>query len=118
MPSHIQDEDIWNKAKKVFKKQYNKEPQSDSDWASVTSIYKKMGGEFEPKLEQQAKEMLNDYSLRLDLMTETYSMTESMIPKFVLGFVKKYIKSPMTVGILSLIIWHFLQKHANKKELK
>lgn len=53
MPAWVKDEDIWNKARLAFKKQYKKEPKDNTDFAIVTSIYKQMGG----KISGEAKEM-------------------------------------------------------------
>ncbi len=55
MPKGIKDENIWNDAIKAFKKQYNKEPKTSQDFATVTAIYKKMNGKFE-KMEEMLEQ--------------------------------------------------------------
>ena len=42
----IKDKTKWKKALVLFKQKQNKNPSSSSDYALVTSIYQKMGGEF------------------------------------------------------------------------
>ena len=61
MPDWIKDENTWKKAIKAFKKQYDKEPKDSSDYAIVTSIYKKMGG----KISTEAKEMAKMYKFAI-----------------------------------------------------
>lgn len=46
MPSWVKDEDKWEKAKKIVKKEYNlSEKDEEKFWRLVTGIYKRMGGE-------------------------------------------------------------------------
>ncbi len=43
------DEKLWSDAVKAFKKQYNKDPDTDRDFSIVASLYQKMGGDFDVK---------------------------------------------------------------------
>lgn len=50
MPSFIQDEHKWEKAKEVVRKEYGlNENDGDSFWALVMGVYKKMKGKFKKK---------------------------------------------------------------------
>lgn len=47
MPSWIKtkkDEEKWEKAKNIIKKQYNIDENDESFWPLVTTIYKEIGG--------------------------------------------------------------------------
>jgi len=45
-------------------------------------------------------------------MVSESQFSESIIPSFVWGFVKKIVKNPITAGILAIIVWQFIK---NKK---
>ena len=50
IPSSIKDEDKWEKAKKIVKKEYEiDEDDNDNFWALVMGVYKKMKGKFKKK---------------------------------------------------------------------
>jgi hypothetical protein len=50
LPSSINDEDKWQKAKEIVKDEYNlNEKDEDSFWALVMGVYKKMKGTFKKK---------------------------------------------------------------------
>ena len=56
MPSSIRDEDKWEKAKDIVKKQYDlTEKDEDDFWALVMGVYKKMKGKFKKKRLQKKK---------------------------------------------------------------
>jgi len=58
MPEWVTDENTWNKAKASYIKAYGKEPKNEKEWAVVASIYKKMGGKVESKVEKLAESFL------------------------------------------------------------
>lgn len=69
MPEFIKDEDIWNKAIKA----YGKKPKDEDDYAQITAIYKKMGGQFEGVTELLGafKEFLKEDNVMNDNLTTT-----------------------------------------------
>jgi hypothetical protein len=57
MPSWVQDDDIWKRARQVVSKTHEKKKSdfTDQDWGLVTHIYKRMGGKVKAKT-NEAKE--------------------------------------------------------------
>jgi hypothetical protein len=54
MPSFIKDEEKWEKAKEIARKEYKKnEKNEDEFWSLVMGIYKKMNGEFKKRLKKK-----------------------------------------------------------------
>lgn len=66
----VKDEKIWQKAKKAFKKQYDKEPEKSSDYAIVTSIYKKMGGEISSEALNLARTVSEETLIKVGVYRE------------------------------------------------
>ncbi len=52
MPKWVENEDIWNKARKTYEEQVGRKKDTfvNKDWAIITTIYKKMGGEIKKKI--------------------------------------------------------------------
>lgn len=45
MPAFVKDEELWEKAKEIVRKQYKKsEKDGDEFWRLVTGVYKQAGG--------------------------------------------------------------------------
>lgn len=108
MPVWVKDEDIWEKAKQAFKKSYGHEPESDKDWAIVTSIYKKMGG----KISTEVIDMDGDVKeVAKKLIEENLNLREEL-----LSVIVEKIKS-MTDEDLRKIVLEVFGVDMNKKEL-
>jgi len=62
MPDWIpkSEEPKWTKAKDAFKKQYNKEPKEDKDWAIVYNIFSKLGGRAKHEAIEMIEKVLSE----------------------------------------------------------
>ena len=102
MPDWVKDEDKWNDAKKAFKKSYDKEPKTDKDWAIVTDIYKKMGGEIE-SVEKMLEQLENNKEdVKMESYKEKLDKLHESVMKEAEDSMFKNIKSKFALKILSI----------------
>lgn len=101
MPQNINNEDIWNKAKDTFIRQYGKQPTEDWQWAYINKIYQNMGGTFGDMFIPTIKSL-----------TEKCRLKEMVGLSDIKSFVRKFIDNPIKSAIVAYLIFKILKSNA------
>ena len=96
MKNIIKDKNLWTISINAFKKLYNTEPVSEKDWARVSVIYTKAGGEF---LENIIPKEIEDNILKEGVFDTVKNM------------LFKILKNPVLVGIAIYFLNNLYKKN-------
>lgn len=99
----IKSKSLWNKSIQRYQDVYQKYPSTPEDIAVVTAIYRKLGGKITVSKSSKVYEAFNlGPGLKENLKND------------VKGFLTKYIKNPIVLGIALYFLLSYLGKFIKK----
>lgn len=102
MPNNVtdsaRDEEKWEKAEGIAKKQLGHAPKSDKDWAYVMGIYKKMKPDHQFKSDKSASDVVEKWMARRVVANFEELMKQQMFQDFYRSVERKLILRPKEVN--------------------
>ena len=118
MPKWVENEDIWNKARETYEEQTGRKKDTfvNKDWATVTVIYKNMGGKVKEKVSNATiinGEVILSQVLPTNILDELYSHIFNH--KITFNEIINIIKKDLTVYTPTNYKWEAIQQGRDSK---